>query len=373
MDRINLNAFLRILGLFLISRLLLIVSFFVALNHFGNYSVRGNCFSYCHHKLLNSLGSWDTGWYINVARNGYIKEAFSWDQSNYGFFPFYPMAMRAVALVVHDPFIAGLVVSNFLLLAGSVFLYLLCLKLYRSNVTATLAVLLLYFFPGSYLLSGVFSESAFICFSLMCVYFFEVDNYLLSGISGFFLTLTRPFGLLIVLPFFLAYVVKNGVNFRAKSLFLILIPMGMFSFFAYCYFTTGDFLFYVHAKQIGWHTEYARPWEVLMAGLKTTDDPYIRFNSFYTLFWLMIPLFLIRYMPFYLWIWVLLLIITPLSNGKVNLICMPRYILVCFPLFMMVAAFATRHKRAGGLFIFLLAFINIILSGFFALGYQFTA
>ena len=363
---------IKICGLFIVSRLLILASFFIALHKYISYSVKGGNFHYFKNELINCFGCWDSGWYLNVATNGYIKEPMMWGQSNYGFFPFYPWAMRIVAVVVHDPFIAGLIVSNLLLLTGSFFLYMLCIKLYQSKRIAMLAVGLLYFFPGSYLLSGVFSESAFLCFSVMCVYFFETDNYLLCGISGFFLTLTRPFCILILLPLFISYIYRYGIQFRAISILLVLIPLGTISFFAYCYFTTGDFLFYVHAKQIGWHTEYAKPWKVLIAGLKTTDDNYIRFNSFYTLFWLALMVLLIRYIPFYLFVWIVLLIVAPLSNGRVNLICMPRYILVCFPLIMMIAAWASKY-RLGWLVYLLFAVVNLILSGFFALGYQFTA
>jgi len=373
MNKIGPKPFLSILGLFVASRVIIVFGFFIALHRYACYSVKGENFQYFGNKLLNSFGCWDSGWYINVAVNGYIKDPAAWGQSNYGFFPFYPMAMKAVALLVHDPFIAGIIVSNVLLLVGSFYLYLLCVKLYNNKLTAILAVATLYFFPGSYLLSGVFSESSFICFSIMCIYFFEKENYVLSGISGFLLTLTRPFGLLILLPLGLAYVVKHGLNFNAKSFYLILIPAGMLTFFAYCYFTTGDFLFYVHAKQIGWHTEYAKPWKVIETGLKATDNIYVKANTYYTIFWLGAVVLLIRFIPFYLVVWILLLILAPLSNGQVNLICMPRYILVCFPLFMMVAAFATRYKWAGGMLVLAVAIANIMLSVFFALGYQFAA
>jgi hypothetical protein len=81
---------------------------------------------------------------------------------------------------------------------------------------------------------------------------------------------------------------------------------------------------------------------------------------------------MMRYVPLYLLIWVLLLVITPLSNGWETVLCVPRYLIPCFPLFMMLAAYTTKH-RLGWVLILLLTCVNMIMTGFFALGYQFTA
>jgi hypothetical protein len=347
------------------------LAFFIALHHYDAYAVNGGNFQYCKSKLLNCLGNWDSGWYLNVAKNGYVSDTINGGQSNYGFFPFYPVAIKLLGLLIHNNFVAGIIISNLLLLISSMYLFLLSLNFYQNRSIALMAVGILFFFPGSYLLSGVYSESAFICFSIMSIYFFEKRDYALCGISGFFLTLTRPFGVLILVPLFLRYVSKYGIDFKPKVIYLALIPLGMFSFFTYCYLTTGDFLLYVHAKETGWGTKYAIPWQVLIQGLRTTDH-YLYFNALYTLTIVVLSVFLMSYGPLYFLLWVLLLIIAPLSNGIVNLVCMPRYILVCFPLFMMLAAFATKQKW-GWVLIFLLAAINFFLSGYFQLGYEFTA
>jgi Gpi18-like mannosyltransferase len=371
MKKIGIHTFLKIFSLFVLSRLLILFAFYIALHYYDALAVNGSNFQYCKSKLLNCLGNWDSGWYLSVVKNGYVTDTINGGQSNYGFFPFYPMAIKMLGLVIHNDFAAGIIISNILLLVSSIFLFLLSLNIYQNRSIALLTVGVLFFFPGSYLLSGVYSESAFICFSIMSIYFFEKGDYALSGISGFFLTLTRPFGVLILLPLFLRYISKYGIDFKPRVLYLILIPSGMFSFFVYCYLTTGDFLFYIHAKESGWGTKYAIPWQVLIQGLKTSDH-YLYFNSFYTVSILALSVFLIRFSPLYLLVWILLLIAAPLSNGVVNLVCMPRYILVCFPLFMMIGAFATKHKW-GWLLIFLLVAVNFVLSGYFQLGYEFAA
>lgn len=371
MEKIGINSFLKICGLFAISRLLILFAFIIALHYYQAESVKNSAFRYSDNKILNCLGCWDSGWYLNIATNGYSFKSTCNDQTAFGFFPFYPISMKVLGRLTGDNYLAGIILSNLFLFLSSLFLFLLSLRIYQNRNTAMLAVLVLYFFPGSYLLSGIFSESAFMCLSIMCIYFFEADDYFLCGISGFLLTLTRPFGLLILLPLGLRYIFKNGLPFKIPVLYLLLVPMGIISFFAYCYFVTGDFLFYIHSKQTGWDIKNTLPWSTLASGLKA-PEPYLRFNSIYTCIGLLMTLVLFRYVPFYLSIWTLLLIITPLSNGSANLICMVRYTIVCFPLFMMLAAFTGRYK-AGWLLIIPISIMNLILSVFFALGYQFTA
>ena len=220
-NKIDLKTFLQISGLFIISRLLVLVSFIIALHYYSSYSLRGTNFQYCKSWLLNYLSCWDSGWYLDIAKNGYVFNDLSQGQSNYGFFPFYPIAMRILGQVVHNDLIAGIIISNVFLFLSSLFLFLLSYNIYKNRKTAFITVLVLFFFPGSYLLSGVFSESAFICFSIMCIYFFKTDNYFLCGLSGFFLSLTRPFGIMILLPLSLMYIFRHGLEFRSKILYLI--------------------------------------------------------------------------------------------------------------------------------------------------------
>jgi hypothetical protein len=371
MGKIGVNVFFRILGLFISSRVLILLCFIFAIHNFKALEVKSQGYQYSNNKVLNCLGCWDSGWYLYVANCGYDKGTVP-GNSNYGFFPLYPATMKLAGIPFNNNFIGGIISANGFLLLASFFIYLLCLEVYRNKKTAMIAVIVLCFFPGSYLLSGAFSEAPFICFSLMCIYFFERKGYGLSGLSGFLLSLTRPFGVLILVPLMLRYVFINGLKFRAKALYLLLIPVGIIGFFLFCYFTTGDLLKYVHDKQIMWHTSTSNPLTILFDGIVRPANYYLLFNACYALVMFVVSLLLINYIPFYLWVWNLLLIVAPLTNGSVNLVCMPRYLLVGFPVMMAIAAY-TQKKGWGWLLIFILAITNFVLGVYFALGYQFAA
>src|SRR5215471_2166504 len=66
--------------------------------------------------LWQSWHHWDTGNYLVVALHGYVAA------HQTAFFPFYPLLERCLMVVTHNPFTAGLIISN---LAGLMMLVVL--------------------------------------------------------------------------------------------------------------------------------------------------------------------------------------------------------------------------------------------------------
>ncbi|TMD62230.1 MAG: hypothetical protein E6I97_26905, partial [Chloroflexi bacterium] len=95
----------------------------------------------------------DSGFYLNIAQYGYAN---SWHgQSNWGFFPLYPLLVHLLALPFSaNPYayaFAGLVLSNVAALVAAFFLYQLTLK-ELGRASAARAVLYLALFPMSFYL-----------------------------------------------------------------------------------------------------------------------------------------------------------------------------------------------------------------------------
>jgi hypothetical protein len=51
---------------------------------------------------LDIWGQWDTGWYLDIAKNWYAAEAQYQNYSNYAFFPFYPTLIKLLGAVLGD-------------------------------------------------------------------------------------------------------------------------------------------------------------------------------------------------------------------------------------------------------------------------------
>jgi hypothetical protein len=60
-------------------------------------------------RWLQGWAQWDSGWYSAIAQGGYGY--IPGRQSTIAFFPAYPLLMRAVALMVGNTYVAGIVVT----------------------------------------------------------------------------------------------------------------------------------------------------------------------------------------------------------------------------------------------------------------------
>lgn len=370
----NLNSLkaLRIFLLFASTRIVLTFGMWLAGQYFSPLPEKLLYWHFSSNELLNYYGSWDTGWYLQIANEGYVHTPLSEGQSNFGFFPMYPLLSKLAGYLFNNNYYGGLLVSNTLTFLSGYYLFLLCLKLWSNTNKAWLATVVFFLFPGSYLLSGMFSEAAFIFFSIACFYYFEKEDYPLSGLAGLCLALTRPFGILILVPLAWRYFQKNGWALHFQLLWLLLTMAGTLLFFSYCYYRTGDFFYYLHAKEAGWNIEQANVFYVLGQGLFNEQNGFWKFNTWYTVVVLLVTLILTRLKNAWLSVWIALLIIAPLQNGYVNIICMPRYILVAFPLSILLSGF-TANKVIIKILLIILAVINLVLAAFFSLGYQFAA
>ncbi|WP_269851356.1 hypothetical protein [Methanosarcina horonobensis] len=151
---------------------------------------------------LDIWGVWDTGWYLDISQNGYtarpLDELISF-QTNVVFFPLYPLLMRFLGSIIGNQYTAGVIISNFSLIVACIYLYKL-VRLDSDESSAFRSVKYLLLFPISFILSGVFTESLYLALALMCFYYARTGKWQLAGIFGFFLSLTRSVGVLIVLP-----------------------------------------------------------------------------------------------------------------------------------------------------------------------------
>jgi Gpi18-like mannosyltransferase len=108
---------------------------------------------------------WDAHPYLRIAQIGYrvrsIPGRNPFDQYYLGFFPFYPMAVRAATFVFRNRVLSGMIVSYVASVFACWFLYLL-VRIDADHGDAWRAVLLLLTFPTAYFLSAPYSEALFL-------------------------------------------------------------------------------------------------------------------------------------------------------------------------------------------------------------------
>ena len=279
---------------------------------------------------------WDSTWYITIAKSGYSAVPNMVGMHSYTFFPLYPMLMRLPAMLIGDYYWSGIIVSNAALLVACLYMYRL-VRLESDEPTAMRSIKYLFLFPTAFVLSGVFTESLFLALSLMSFYYAKKGNWLLSGALGFFTSLTRPYGVIIMIPLAFEYLRSIGFRLdkiRADVLCLLMVPAGISMFAAYNYMLTGDPLAFANA-QGAWGSQFYFPVQQLWERLHDAR-PEVLFNACFSLTALALLLIFYKKVDLSYWIYGAFLILIPLSSSD-SAWSMSRYIVVAFPLFIIFA------------------------------------
>lgn len=344
------DVFRYILGLFLATRAVLIVigvsAYTFIPKGYGKQIVWSN------QPWLDIWGVWDSLWYMDIAQNGYslaAKLPDYPDQTNFPFFPLYPLLMRSVSVFTGgDLFIAGVLVSNVCLLAACYLLYRL-VALDWGDAIARRSIKYLLLFPVSFILSGVFTESLYLCLSLLCFYLAKKRRWWLAGLCGGLLSATRTLGILIAAPLLFEY--AKSIRFKPKrlrlnALFVALIPIGLIAFSYYNYRVTGDFLFF-KTNQAAWDREIMNPivsfGRSLLQGFSEPSFKKLLECAFFAgAFGLLCASF--KKIGFSYWLLGMYSIWIPLSAGVAS---MARFTLPIFPLFIALA-FLSRKGQWNG-------------------------
>ena len=318
----------------------------------------GKQFSWSKYQWLDIWGVWDSFWYMDIAQNGYSTLGSipsSPNQTNFPFFPLYPMLMKILGGITGgEYFLAGIFVSNVSLLLACYLLYKL-VERESDRKTARLSVKYLFLFPISFIFSGVFTESLYLCLTLLCFYLARRRNWWLAGAAGALLSATRTLGVLIALPLLFEYLRSIDFNFkriRLNSLFLLLVPLGLLAFSIYSYRATGDFL-YFKTNQAAWGREILNPavvlWRAVRQGTVNADARPLLEASFGIVSLLLLTLGY-RKIGFAYWLLGMYSILIPLAAGIDSL---ARYTLPIFPLYIVLANIGRHESWDDGITVFL--------------------
>jgi len=332
---------------FLTSRIVLTIIGVVSHGLLQGYSGRDFPWQYSKHVWLSIWAIWDSGWYLDIAKNGYalsvlsdLPKALDPHQINFGFFPLYPLLIGGMGkLIGGHVLVCGIVVSNICVLLAAWFLYKLVL-LDRDSATARRAVFFLFAFPTSFVLSGVFAESLFLLLSILVFYGIKKEKFVFAFVSGIFLGLSRPTAVFALPAVCLAYAACKHYDIKKMSIsFLccagIPIGYGLFAFFAYS--VTGDWSFYTHVKQAGWGSVWSNPL-LLLAHCVLSKNTGTLINGIGVALGCLLLMAVWKRIGTVHLILGLSLLVLPLTAGAMVIPGMLRYMAAIFPLFIAYAA-----------------------------------
>ncbi len=336
----------------------------------------GNWYEWNYSKItaLDIWSVWDSGWYLDIAQNGYspilrsdLPKKVVQGQSNIGFFPLYPILIKITKAVIKDYYISALLVSNLSLILSSIFLYKLVENEYGRGA-ADKSAMYLFLFPTAFVLSGIFSESVFLLLSIVSFYYANKNKWLKSSLAGFLLSLTRPTGFLISIPLVILYLQRKRFNSRLINrdiVYPMLIPLGLILFMTYTYILTGDFFAYFHLKASAWGSVISNPF-VNFLGLFVIS-PATRIIGIFILLILFLMILSVKKISAVYVIFTLLLILSTLTSGIEIAIGLSRMSAAFFPIFIALAKIKLNPLRETFLVIFLIA-IQITFMAFWSNG-----
>ena len=219
--------------------------------------------------VTDAACQWDCGWYVSIVEGGYSPVPIESQPgaTNYAFFPLYPLLVKAFAyLTGFSPVMAGLVISNTAFFLGLTYIYRLVIAQSGSRQLARLTVAIICILPGTFVFSAVYTESTFLLCLAASMFYFQRGEYGRSGLAAAALSAVRSNGVLLIV-YFVAYIARR-YGFatllrpwqRAEAFIpIVLAPLGLFLFWAYCYFTTGDAFAQATTAEAGWSWRWGVP------------------------------------------------------------------------------------------------------------------
>lgn len=245
----------RIFLLFLFWRILLFIPLIIG-NYFLTYRkgfeyTLANYFINNHQSLISNplISSWsnfDGIYYLLIAANGYTVNA--------GFFPLFPLSINILSYIFGNTlafnptqyFTALTLVSLYFLLA-----LIVMYKLIRLDFKKNIAIWSIFFmlvFPTSFFYASIYSESLFLFLSLLTFYFARKRRWFLAGITGAFLSATRPVGIAIFPALLYEYFKSEKSKSSVKLLSTLLTPLGLIAYAFYNLQKWGSAFYFITAQ-----------------------------------------------------------------------------------------------------------------------------
>lgn len=225
--------------------------------------------------VFDSLLHWDAGWYIRIAAQGY-------DFDSAPFFPMFPFLIRMLSYVVGSTVTAGFLISNTALFVACCFLYRITKEEFHEQTAAT-AVFVMLFFPTAIFFSTVYSESLLLAFVLASFYFARQKRWWWAIFMGCCAVLTRNVGVVVFFALlYMQYRDNDKKIILKEALPLLLIPASLSIFLFVLWLQTGDPLAFSHSltREYWGYRHFAYP------GAGQLPNLYAFFfnNEFYGLF-----------------------------------------------------------------------------------------
>ena len=313
---------------------------------------------------LDYWAHWDGVWYWQIAYGGYpVGRPFLT-----GFFPLFPLLMHLATTLGGDLALWGVAISLAATLFALYFLYRIAERLW--DVRAAQATTLVFaFFPTAFFLNAIYTEALFVALAAGSYWAAYVRrDLLLAGILGALAAATRNVGVLLLIPLGYEWL-RNRREFGWRGLLEIaLVPVGLLGYMAFLQGRFENPLMFSDAQSLYWSRDFTNPLDTLRAawadagrGLRYVLDPAALFldpaalpaleaSGVINIVFLAVAFVLMNVgfailplgLSLFTFVVMLLHLLTP--NAGIPLLGLPRFVLVIFPLFLVLGYMLSRSR-----------------------------
>lgn len=391
------KTFLKITGIFFIWRVLLFLIGAIA----DRFLVYAPSFPYADALLvvtnlprwLYSWGNFDGVHYLTIITRGYHGADLI-----QAFFPLYPFLSKLFGTSLFTGLLTALLVSNVSFILLLFIWYKFIAKNYSSQIAvcSTASILL---FPTSFFFTAVYTESLFLLFVIGAFWSAQEKKYWLTAFCIALASATRITGVLllpaIIFEIFFAKLqwgvsvtkvkavladqLRKWQKFMLPSVIVSFGLLGLLSYMYYLHKEFGDFLYFFHVQSefgggVRQETIVSYPqvvWRYIKILLtsRPIDWKYFSYVQDFiasTLGLLGIVYATTKVKISYV-IFAVLAFFLPTLTGTFS--SMPRYILVCFPLFILLGIFTEKSKVFRSIWFTLSGFLLVLNTVLFIQGY----
>jgi hypothetical protein len=302
-------------------------------------------------QFVHPFAPQDSQHYIDIAREWYVSDP-NLDHYNFiVFFPLYPILIRLITFDFSYAGVSALLISNVSSIIALFYLFKLAKLDFDSNV-AVKAVLFLSIFPTAYFLAVPYTEGLFFALAISSFYYARLGKWPLAGVLGFFASLTRLGGLLMLPVLIIEYLHQSGWKPRKlvsfNTLWICMALLGFLTYLNINYQTTGDAFKFVEIEKVHWFSTLdpvkglttaiswatnAAPPQNLLLGIAPITFAVFGLFMIIAAAWL-------RLRPSYI---IYMLLTWMLSISYSFWISPPRYIMAMFPMFIVLGILSRRR------------------------------
>ena len=327
------------------------------------------------HVLRGEVLTADVNWSVGIAEHGYQPGPFRADvHRNWAFFPLFPMILHLMSHLTGEFVLTGMALSQIFFLLGLFLLHRLCLSFGLSADSADRCVTYLAFFPTSYFFSLPLTEALFLMLTVGSFYLAKQERWWLAGLCGAFASATRTAGVLL-LPALAVYYWQTHRPLRPlrkEILALLLVPAGLVSFMIYLKVMTGNPLAFRDTMAV-WGREagfFLRPLSdyLRQPGEIAAHWDFRLLNFLAAVFALVAGGVLVGRRQFALGVYTLLSVFLALSSSLLQ--SQARYMMVVFPVYLVLATWTARpkvHQMVFAIFLVLFGLMTALFAAHFTL------